>query len=470
MRILCVSNLFPPHVVGGYELGCLMNAEAARRAGHEVQVATSVHFGMLDKKPFRHGLEVRQIFAPVYDYEFGARSYQRPADYASAGGVHVGNAAALAATLEAWRPDVIWMFNPLGIGPVGILETAAASGVPTVVHLMDALDEGIRLSQHGFELSARWAAAKRRVHAIACSQATLQRNSAIGTYRTATVIPCGIPRDDVPPVDERPALPAGGKVRAVYFGQLKAHKGTRGVVAAIGILRSQMGLDVELHLVGGCEAEFAAELRRVAAAGGCADAIHWHGTKDRRELHAVLGTMHLAILPLNAQEAFGYVAVEAALHGMCVAVGEEAGSVEIFPRDYPYLLGRRDDPAEIARTVQRIIRDHDERRHWEALLPGHVRGQCDLEGVCLPRYLSVLRLAIADGAAAAAADDALARTLAAWQMNRNLARLTGDEGPAPADKSRRLGRRIERAVRRVVPMAVLAKFRPLARQFRRRSA
>ena len=254
----------------------------------------------------------------------------------------------------------------------------------------------------------------------------------------------------------------------MYFGQLKAHKGTRGVVAAIGILRGQMGLDVELHLVGGCERAFAAELRRVATTAGCADAIHWHGTKDRRELHALLGTMHLAILPLNEQEAFGYVAVEAALHGMCVAVGGGAGCVEVFPRDYPYLLGKRDDPDEIARTVRRIVGDHDERSHWEALLPGHVRARCDLEGVCLPRYLSVLREAIAGGGGPA--DDAPKRALAAWQMNRNLARLTGDPGPGPEDKARRLGRRIERAFRRVIPVAVMAKVRPLARKLRRRSA
>ena len=166
MKILFVTNLFPPHVVGGYEMGCLMHAQAAQRAGHDVMVATSLSFGGLQKQSSVPGVAVRQIFEPVFDYEFGDRVYQRPLNYAGPGGIHPGNCLALSEMIRTWQPDAIWMHNPLGLGPVGILETAAASGVPTVVHLMDFLDEGIRLSQHGFEISGRWAAAKSGVHAI----------------------------------------------------------------------------------------------------------------------------------------------------------------------------------------------------------------------------------------------------------------------------------------------------------------
>ena len=41
MKILFVTNLFSPHVVGGYEMGCLSHSLAAQRAGHDVMVATS---------------------------------------------------------------------------------------------------------------------------------------------------------------------------------------------------------------------------------------------------------------------------------------------------------------------------------------------------------------------------------------------------------------------------------------------
>ena len=43
MRILIVSNLYPPHYEGGYEVRCAQVAEALTRAGHDVCVLTSRH-------------------------------------------------------------------------------------------------------------------------------------------------------------------------------------------------------------------------------------------------------------------------------------------------------------------------------------------------------------------------------------------------------------------------------------------
>lgn len=477
MKILFVTNLFPPHVVGGYEIGCLMNARAARRAGHDVLVATSMSFGSLQKQPPAADVAVRRIFEPVFDYEFGDRSYQRPPNYAGPGGIHPGNCLALAEAIRHWQPDAIWMHNPLGLGPVGILETAAASGVPTVVHLMDFLDEGIRLSQHGFELSGRWAAAKARVHAIACSGGTLAANSRIGRYASAIVVPGGIEVAGIPRrhADGRPGFPAEGPVRMVSFGQLKSHKGVQHVVAALGVLRGWMKLNVELHLIGRCEAFFDRELRAIARSAGCERAVHWHGHRSSLELHELLDTMHLAVVPLNEQEAFGFVAPEAALHGLPVAFGREAGCSEVFPEGYPYLLSARDDPAVIAATVRRMIENVAERRHWERALPSHVADRCDLDRVVLPRCLAFLEriVAAADRPAAAAGpalDVALERGLASWQMNRNLGRLLGDEGPGPVDKHRRLGRRLNRVLRRVVPAALQYRAKMLASRLRRRRA
>ena len=43
MKILVLTNLYPPHYVGGYELRCAAITEAMRLRGHEVQVLTSNH-------------------------------------------------------------------------------------------------------------------------------------------------------------------------------------------------------------------------------------------------------------------------------------------------------------------------------------------------------------------------------------------------------------------------------------------
>ena len=44
MRILLISNIFPPGFIGGYELGALDVARGLQKCGHEVLVLTSDYF------------------------------------------------------------------------------------------------------------------------------------------------------------------------------------------------------------------------------------------------------------------------------------------------------------------------------------------------------------------------------------------------------------------------------------------
>src|SRR5436190_17861800 len=43
MKILVLTNLYPPHYVGGYELHCQTVVKALRKRGHEIAVLTSDH-------------------------------------------------------------------------------------------------------------------------------------------------------------------------------------------------------------------------------------------------------------------------------------------------------------------------------------------------------------------------------------------------------------------------------------------
>ena len=43
MKILFLSNLYPPHVIGGYETLCMEAVEGLAKRGHEVSVLTSTY-------------------------------------------------------------------------------------------------------------------------------------------------------------------------------------------------------------------------------------------------------------------------------------------------------------------------------------------------------------------------------------------------------------------------------------------
>ena len=58
MKILVVSNLYPPDVIGGYELGCRQAVDALRARGHDVVAVREEHapFGYEFARPV--GVEI----------------------------------------------------------------------------------------------------------------------------------------------------------------------------------------------------------------------------------------------------------------------------------------------------------------------------------------------------------------------------------------------------------------------------
>ena len=43
MKILVITNLYPPHEIGGYELRCRDVCDRLKASGHEIHILTSDH-------------------------------------------------------------------------------------------------------------------------------------------------------------------------------------------------------------------------------------------------------------------------------------------------------------------------------------------------------------------------------------------------------------------------------------------
>ena len=54
MRILTVTNIYPPDFIGGYELLCSQVVDVLRAGGHQIQVLTSAR-----RKPVPNTFEPR---------------------------------------------------------------------------------------------------------------------------------------------------------------------------------------------------------------------------------------------------------------------------------------------------------------------------------------------------------------------------------------------------------------------------
>lgn len=459
MRVLIISNLFPPHVIGGYELGCLHLARAAQAAGHDVRVLTSLATGRLKKRDDAPDLDVRSVFSPIYNYETVLSGVGYRSDLSVFAGIHPGNVLALQSQVESYQPDAIWIFNPLGLGPVGILETAVASGIPTTLHLMDHLDTTIADHQVDFHVLPRWIRAKAQIGAIACSTKTLQKNELYGGFAKTVVIPNGLSMPD----GCRPArqLSTSSVNNLVYFGQIEQHKGIPQLVKALSLVQRKVAdRRIKLHLIGAGSAEYQMQLEQQLSKLGLENCVVRHGFCDQQTLGNLLAEMQLAVFPLSPEEPFAYVVIEAIQAGLPIVVTAAAGCAEFLPGDYPFYLQDRDDPAHLAQVIGDAICQQDLAASWCTQLQQAVLEQCDLDRKCLPRCIDFLEsLKPRDEAeppmtipisSARGFQRAIQDGLSSWYSSRHLANLFPTKPEVPVPKQS-VGRSIERWFRKRIP-------------------
>jgi glycogen synthase len=131
MKIQTLTNLYPPHVVGGYEVLCFDVMRRLTERAHQASVLTSNygdgHADYPKQKIFRR-LELLaprdNIYAP-----FRASEAQRDA-------INRRNVAALREILSHERPDVVFVWNLHFLAP-SFLEAIEQANVPTVYLLTD---------------------------------------------------------------------------------------------------------------------------------------------------------------------------------------------------------------------------------------------------------------------------------------------------------------------------------------------
>ncbi len=394
MRVMVVSNIFPPHVRGGYELGLLEVARAFLRAGHEVEVVTSSSIGMLEKRAPVTDVTVRPVFAPVLAFEAdlaerleGSPAWSRDRTDAL-GGVHAANVMALDLELQRFKPDRIWVGNPLGLGPVSLLETTLTAGVPVIVHLMDDIDRYLLGYRRPLHWLARMRRLKKQLTAVSCSTLVRDMNSVVGDYAEHVVVLNGVDFGAMTH-QAQPGL-HDGPLRFVYAGQVEPLKGIPHLIEGASRLAASGTAPFELDIIGPATTSYAASLADGLTSKGLDGCVRLLGRMERTELWHRLSTYDAAVLPLKLDEPFGYAWLEAAAAGLPVVVTRGRAVTENFPDSYPLFIDDRDDPLSVAAALGWCLSHRTALAPLGRALHAHLRQRCDTTTAVNPRYERVL--------------------------------------------------------------------------------
>jgi glycosyltransferase involved in cell wall biosynthesis len=358
MKILVVTNLYPPHHVGGYELGCRDVVEKLRARGHAVHVLTGDFLiGNSRLPPEETGVErILQYNArmddPPHDKRAECRKFAAVANRFSPDVVYFWNLAGLclwlpfAARRQGRRmafflSDTTFMSWRIG---AWLARTAAKNSFVRGVFGKTFLVRGLPVVQNR---PCHFASEFLRNLAVKNGIFFLQKNSIVTHW--------GIEPSQfaVAPRERRPVR------RLLYAGQMIPQKGVHTAIAAFARLATEKGFeDFTLSLAGGgMNPDYEKQLRALPEQLGIAGRVHFLGRISRGELRRVYAENDILVFPSEWDEPFAITPLEAIVGGLAVVGTTTGGSGELFHDRETAMTFRTGDAADCARAIRELCGD-----------------------------------------------------------------------------------------------------------------
>jgi glycogen synthase len=370
MKILVVTNFYPPHYLGGYELGCHDVVEGLRRRGHQVDVLTST-YGV--ERPVEEGRVYRWL---VSDYQSLSQGRDPSARLLFLANKERTNRRAFQRLCGLLEPQLIYFWNLKHIS-ISIPIAAERSRYQVCYFVSDYwLSEWEKDSWYALR-DRRPSRASRRLpwnvmrfflrstgllsddtlqlrHVQFCSRFLADATQRAGKHvRTADVIHWGVDTDTY-----HDGAREKDSTRLLYVGQLIPIKGIETAVKAFHILKQRSGFEnTTLTIAGG--PDYGSQVQRQIAGLGIERDVRMTGLIPRERLPDLYREHGTLLFTSQWDEPFSITVLEAMASGMAVVGTLTGGSREILADGENALVFAKGDAESCADQVGRLIRHRE---------------------------------------------------------------------------------------------------------------
>jgi glycogen(starch) synthase len=351
VKILVLSNLYPPDFLGGYELACAQVVDALRHRGHDVQVLTAAPRLSAPFEPHVHRrFELIDEWNPN---SFVHRRLVHILKNAESRYVNAFNVHALTTFLDEFDPDVVLVSNIVGLGGLALILTLQFMKVPWVWHLGDCVPRMLcSQSEEIVPPLAEEFTRQVRGRYIIVSQRLRDEIEESGVTLNGQVdlIPYWIVGDRPPPRQSfhRP----GQTLRVMSAGQVARSKGADILIEAAASLRDAGLTDFRVDLYGRItDSYFPYLIRRL----DLTEQVQLKGVLPQKELMALYADYDVFAFPTWEREPFGLVPLEAAARGCVPVMTRQCGIAEWLVHGVHCLKAER-TAAAFADTLAEILR------------------------------------------------------------------------------------------------------------------
>ena len=368
MRILFVSNLFQPEVLGGYEIGCSQVVESLREAGHDIEVLTS---SLVPKgnRDFVHPLLDCSIWATLRDMPRLAKLR-----YLVRREKH--NIRVFHEVLRSRKPDIVYFWN-LGHTSRCLAVLAKQAGLHTGLFAFDLgllsddndlwtsqsrliMGSPSRLAQSLFLRAAGFFIGRPAVKLsefdfVHCPTRFLDRKLKAGGLRAKSweQIPWGVDTEIFHPGE---AVEPG---KILFTGQVAEHKGVHILLEAFSqLVRRHPISTMQLTIAGPIlDANYKRRLDAMVEENGLADHVEFTGRVERADLPDFYRRHAIYVFPSLWEEPMGIGILEAMASGLVVVCPGTGGSGELFTDGESGLLFKCGDSDDLVKKINTLLKN-----------------------------------------------------------------------------------------------------------------
>ena len=339
MKLLILTNLYPPQELGGYGRCMADFAWGLRERGHQVEVLTSntPHLGPSSSEG-PSGEAVYRRLKLKGSYEGGIKPTVDKGELQKIG---EANSSTIKEIWERSGPYDGVLVGNIDLLGVEVINTLPENGVP-ILHHIGFVNAPFYPNQkprnHGYQLIAASKAVR-----YALQQAGLENeNSKMEEEKIAVVYP-GVRSElfGMKPTGRSLPEPLNGKnenlklgsirspLKVCFAGLLMGSKGAHTLIDALVNLKRR-GINVEGHIAGGSfQAGYRERLEKILEENRI-DCVNFTGQLSRQSLARLFRLHHVCVFPSIHPEAFGIVGAEAMASGIALISSGVGGAVELF--------------------------------------------------------------------------------------------------------------------------------------------
>lgn len=376
MKILIISNLYPPYSIGGYEIGCKDVTEALVVRGHEVSILTSCYQCSTTDTSKKIARELLHTF-PDSSRRSKSESYKKLMIPIR----QFWNQFKFKQHVSSFRPDIIFFWNLSHIG-TWLFDHAARQGIPSACYVSDQwLVTGYHDSSYPIK-STRTDCLRHRIYStylflmsrtlrlqdkvsppyfprmFFTSRFTEQKvRAALTPGEGSEVIHWGIASN---PTESRDSISTLNNelLSIVYSGQIIEYKGVKTAILAIAeLVKRYPQKKIQFRLAGGGPSAFVAAMKSLTAKLGLDQIIIFEGNMERKILTNLLLKSDIYIFPSEWDEPFSISLLEGMASGCAVVSTTTGGSAEILIDGQNSLTYEAGNVLELTYCLERLLLD-----------------------------------------------------------------------------------------------------------------